>query len=202
MNPHSIAAKHRDPKPELRPRGQSLRKKVQSLSPPGSPQPTPKPHADPRSPLAHPGGAVTLTKAPLVSSALNSRGEETHRPSRAAVDDHLSRPGLRPGFRMESGLLGKGGGERPSRPRGDVDPLVWRGPGLRPQGETRPPAVPRRRLGSPALDLRPWGSPARSPAAGASPSRRPRAALFCRIVLTNSGIQGPFTPLLTQTPLR
>ena len=45
------------------------------MSPPGSPQPTPKPGADPQSPLAHPGGTATLTKAPLVPSALNSRGE-------------------------------------------------------------------------------------------------------------------------------
>lgn len=150
---------------------------------------------------------MTLTKAPLVSSALNSRGEETHRPSRAAEDDHVSRPGLCPGFKMESGVSGETGKSAPHAPVRECGPPSC-GEGLDCARRERagPPQCPDARVGSPALDLRPWGSPAQSPAAGASPSRRPRAALFCQIILTNSGIQGPFTPLLTaesaRTPLR
>lgn len=165
MNPHSIAAKHRDPKPELRPSSSRTVPPEEGPIHVTSRQPSAHPQA-PCRPSVPPGtswgwGAVTLTKAPLVSSSLNSRGEETHRPSRAAEDDHLSRPGLCPGFKMESGVSGETGESAPHAPVRECGPPSC-GEGLDCARRERagPPQCPDARVGSPALDLRPWGSPA------------------------------------------
>lgn len=105
MNPHSIAAKHRDPKPELRPSSSRTIPPEEGPIHVTSRQPSAHPQAPcrPSAPLAHPGGAATLTKAPLVSSALNSRGEGRPVQDPRAFPRRLSRPGLCPGFLRKRG---------------------------------------------------------------------------------------------------
>lgn len=145
------------------------------MSPPGSPQPTPKPRADPQSPLAHPGGTATLTKAPLVPSALNSRGEGRPVQDPRAFPRRRGWPSVRP--RALSRVSGETRESAPHTREGMWTPLVWRGPGLCPQGEARPPPHPQ------CPDAPGWGALhlTRDPGAlllslvqpGASPSRRP-----------------------------
>ena len=163
------------------------------MSPPGSPQPTPKPRADPQSPLAHPGGTATLTKAPLVPSALNSRGEGRPVQDPRAFPRRRGWPSVRP--RALSRVSGETRESAPHTREGMWTPLVWRGPGLCPQGEARPPPpppVPRRPgVGSPALDTRPWGTPAQSRAAGRLSLPPPRASLFTKLSSLTAGFKGP-----------
>ena len=181
MNPHSIAAKHRDPKPELRP----------SFSRTIPPEEGPI-HVTSRQPSAHPQALCRPSVPPGTSwgdcdsdqgpvSALRSKQQRGRAPCsrparlpRAAADDHLSGPGLCPGF------LGKRGRAplTPVRECGppscgeDLDCARRERPG--PPFPSPPPQCP---------DAPGWGALhlTRDPGAlllslmqpGASPSRRP-----------------------------
>ena len=202
MNPHSIAAKHRDPKPELRP----------SFSRTIPPEEGPI-HVTSRQPSAHPQALCRPSVPPGTSwgdcdsdqgpvSALRSKQQRGRAPCsrparlpRAAADDHLSGPGLCPGF------LGKRG-------RAPLTPVRECGPPScgedldcarreRPGPPLPTPPVPRRPgVGSPALDPRPWGTPAQSHAAGRLSLPPPRASLFTKLSSLTAGFKGPSLPLL------
>ena len=178
MNPHSIAAKHRDPKPELRPSSS------RTIPPEEGPI-----HVTSRQPLSPPGtswGGCDSDQGPLsVLRSKQQRGRAScSRPTRLPAPSVPPRALSRVSAETRESSPQAREGMWPPSCGEDLDCARREPPG--------PPTVPRRPgVGSPALDPRPWGTPAQSLQPGASPSRRPEPRSSAKLSSLTAGFKGP-----------